>query len=180
MVEAWYMDEDTKSDQRLEHRQSPNKPATLEDLERIGVLYWKLSGDADDEQLKKLREERGYNYTDVITCCPAKLENYDQKIKSFFEEHLHADEEIRYVQAGSGYFDVRDKDDRWIRIAVKKGDLIVLPEGIYHRFTLDTNDYIEAMRLFKGEPVWTPYNRPQEDHPSRQKYVESFNVACGQ
>ena len=32
----------------------------------------------------------------------------------------------------------------------------------------------QAMRLFVGEPVWTPLNRPQEDHPSRKKYEESF------
>lgn len=30
------------------------------------------------------------------------------------------------------------------------------------------------MRLFVGEPVWTPYNRPQDNMPSRKKYVESF------
>lgn len=76
--------------------------------------------------------------------------------------------------AGQGYFDVRDLDDNWIRIRCRKGDMIVLPEGIYHRFTLDADDYVKAMRLFVGEPVWTPHNRPQEGHPSRAKYLERF------
>ena len=44
----------------------------------------------------------------------------------------------------SGYFDVRDFDERWIRIACRKGDMIVLPEGIYHLLTLDSKDYIKV------------------------------------
>jgi 1,2-dihydroxy-3-keto-5-methylthiopentene dioxygenase len=59
---------------------------------------------------------------------------------------------------------------------LQPGDMIVLPEGINHRFTSDLNNYIKAMRLFVGEPVWTPYNRKDvpSDHPSRLKYISSF------
>ena len=45
--------------------------------------------------------------------------------------------------------------------------------GMYHRFTPDKQNFIRARRLFVGEPVWTPINRPTGDaHPSRQGYVK--------
>ena len=50
-------------------------------------------------------KERGYTYTDVIHCCPEKLPDYEKKILTFYEEHIHYDEEIRYCMEGSGYFD---------------------------------------------------------------------------
>lgn len=96
---------------------------------------------------------------DYLDLCPEKVENYEQKIKNFYTEHIHTDEEIRYCLEGSGYFDVRNKDDKWIRIWIKAGDMIVLPAGIYHRFTLDTSNYVKVLKIqdnfsFVFFPFW--------------------------
>ncbi|KAA8498557.1 1,2-dihydroxy-3-keto-5-methylthiopentene dioxygenase [Porphyridium purpureum] len=177
-VSAWYMDEEHSVDQRQPHKTDPVQSVDAATLEALGVVHWKLSGNEDDAELEQIRKDRGYSYKDVITVSPDTLPAYEQKIKMFYEEHLHSDEEIRYLLEGSGYFDVRDKQDRWIRIACPKGTMIILPEGIYHRFTLDHTNYAKAMRLFIGEPVWTPLNRPQESHESRVKYLTTFGAAA--
>jgi len=174
MVQAWYMNS-TDEDQRLPHHKSPPAYLSLDELyQKSGVLYWKLDplNFEAEGKLKEIREERGYSYHDILECSPTTLENYCEKIKMFYKEHLHADEEVRFCVAGSGYFDVRDVNDEWIRVLVTPGDLILLPAGIYHRFTLDENNYIKAMRLFIGEPVWTAINRPADDHPARATYLE--------
>ncbi|XP_007902920.1 1,2-dihydroxy-3-keto-5-methylthiopentene dioxygenase [Callorhinchus milii] len=179
MLQAWYMD-DSAEDQRKPHKLEPNKPVSLQQLEPLGVLYWKLNADKyeDDPELQKIRKERNYSWMDIITIHKDTLPNYEEKIKSFFEEHIHLDEEIRYIIDGSGYFDVRDKEEQWIRIAMQKGDLITLPAGIYHRFTLDDNNYTKAMRLFVGDPVWTPYARPAEEFEARKKYVQFLKLSA--
>lgn len=215
--EAWVM-ADNVTEQCQDNKQEPNVAVDAEGLRKIGISYWQMDADsyeypikavpwdpkdAMDPKLKALRDDRGYSYADIITIHPDHLPDFDKKIQSFFEEHIHDAEEIRYILDGSGYFDCRNFDDKWVRIHVKKGDLITLPEGIYHRklplvlsgircvcafsptshflyhyfstgFTCDEGRLCKAMRLFIGQPVWTPFNRPADEHPSRQKYVKDF------
>lgn len=154
--EAWIIPDDVE-DQYADNKMEPNVPVTAADLKKIGVLYWKMDDvdkyeypikaipwdpkDALDPKLKQLRDDRGYSYADIITIHPDHLPEFEKKQKAFFEEHIHDAEEIRYILGGSGYFDVRDLQDRWVRILVKKGDLITLPEGeqLQQYFHLVTN-----------------------------------------
>ncbi|XP_050389633.1 acireductone dioxygenase [Patella vulgata] len=176
MVQAWIMNDDG-TDQRLEHKTDPPQYVDLAELKkRTGIMYWEIDSDTyeTNEELKQIRKEQDYSYEDEITITEQALPNYHEKLKIFFMEHLHSDEEIRYILDGSGYFDVRDSDEKWIRIKVEKNDMITLPAGIYHRFTLDDKNYIKAKRYFVGVPVWTPINRPADEHPARQSYIKTM------
>ncbi|KAF2860086.1 Acireductone dioxygenase [Piedraia hortae CBS 480.64] len=99
-------------------------------------------------QLEDLAKRRGYSHRDEITISPSTLPDYEAKIEVFFTEHLHEDEEVRFILEGAGYFDVRDKEE-WVRLRMEKGDLVVLPPGIYHRFTTDESD-VSHLSMGKG------------------------------
>ena len=124
--------------------------------------------------VNSIAQDRSYKHRDEITVSPTSMgEAYESKVKMFFHEHLHEDEEIRYILDGSGYFDVRSEGDEWVRIGLEKDDLLILPAGIYHRFTTGGDNYIKAMRLFRDEPKWTPLNRGEETDANsfRKQYL---------
>ncbi|KZP01409.1 1,2-dihydroxy-3-keto-5-methylthiopentene dioxygenase [Calocera viscosa TUFC12733] len=181
-MRAYYFD-DEPTDQRLPH--DSGEEVSLDTLDQLGVLYWSIpvaEGESIPSGVDAIAKERGYKNRDVINVSKEGLGDlYETKIKSFFEEHMHEDEEIRYILGGSGFFDVRKhaphpNQERWIRILCEQGDLLVLPSGIYHRFTLDTNNKIKAARLFQDEPKWIPHNRgPQTDvNPYRADYLSAI------
>ncbi|RKU41010.1 1,2-dihydroxy-3-keto-5-methylthiopentene dioxygenase, variant 2 [Coniochaeta pulveracea] len=170
-MRAYYYD-NLEGDQRLPH--DSGRAVDVEELKKLGVLYHHFS---DVEDVNKLAKERGYKNRDEITVSPEKMGDvYEEKVKSFFHEHLHEDEEIRYIRDGHGYFDVRNKGDEWVRIFLERDDLIILPAGIYHRFTTDETNYIQAMRLFQEEPKWTPLNRSEEldSNEFRKQYTSQY------
>ena len=77
-ITAWYMDDDLAADQRAEHKQDPSVDAPLSKLAELGVLHWSgIFGGDEDEQLIKIKAERGYTYTDTIYVSPEKLPNYE-------------------------------------------------------------------------------------------------------
>lgn len=124
-----------QEDQRAPHR---GEDLTAEDLEKLGVLSAYMADGVAG--VNALAAARGYKNRDEIVVSPAAMDAYEAKVRMFFDEHLHEDEEIRYILEGRGYFDVRGLGDRWVRCALDPGDLIVLPAGIWHRFTTDENN----------------------------------------
>ncbi|KAI9295157.1 Acireductone dioxygenase [Neoconidiobolus thromboides FSU 785] len=177
-MHAYYYNSEVDIDNpSAEHKFAPNREVDLITLKEVGVEYYQLDEKKDlNQQVKEFADKREYKNHDV-NISPANFgASYEEKLKIFFEEHIHEDEEIRLILEGSGYFDVRDKKDQWIRIALNPYDLIVLPAGIYHRFTPDSKNFTKAMRLFKDLPKWTPINRPADDNPYRQEYTQEFLV----
>jgi len=129
-------------------------------LRAEGILHWQLPTDeaAWAAPLQAIRDARGYVSMDQVHL-DATTADLDGLLARFCAEHLHTDEEIRFVVAGSGIFDLRDASDRWMRVHVGAGDLIVVPAHKYHRFALDEARTITCKRLFQDASGWTPVPR---------------------
>ncbi|XP_024369907.1 uncharacterized protein [Physcomitrium patens] len=176
-IKAWYYNDNDDLPSKP-HQYSPNREVSIDHLQKLGVLTWtqiEADGYENNRFLNKIKAVRGYNYEEVLTVAPGKLPNFEANTKKFFMEHLHDHEEIRFILDGIGYEDVRDFDGQWIRIEIKKGDLIVLPPGMYHRFTLDEKQYLKALLLYQGTPKRIQFEKyPETDSMEvRLDYVQS-------
>ena len=139
----------------------PEYPALdVERLQASGVHYERLPTEADGYQgaLDKLKRDNGYVEQDVVALRP-DMDNLPEICAKFAPEHLHTDDEVRFVLEGAGIFDIRDADDRWMRIVVEAGDLIVVPADRHHRFFLTEDNSIRCVRLFKDASGWVPHYR---------------------
>jgi 1,2-dihydroxy-3-keto-5-methylthiopentene dioxygenase len=137
-------------------------PIGVEELQAEGVHYDHLSTDPTAYQapLDALKEARGYIEQDVVELSP-ETPNLEAICAKFVDEHAHAEDEVRFVLSGEGIFDIRSRDDRWMRVQVGPGDVIVVPMGRYHRFMLTEGKQIRCVRLFKDSAGWVPEYRSQ-------------------
>jgi len=128
------------------------------ELERVGVLHQRLPLDDYQGALDRLKAERGYVAQDIVELRP-DMPNLTAVCDKFKDEHLHRDDEVRFVLAGAGIFDIRAADGRWMRLEVEASDLIVVPADLYHRFFLTDRQEIRCVRLFKDAAGWVPEYR---------------------
>jgi 1,2-dihydroxy-3-keto-5-methylthiopentene dioxygenase len=128
------------------------------ELERAGVHYERLPLDDYQGALERLKAARGYVTQDIVELHP-EMPNLQAVCDKFKPEHLHRDDEVRFVLEGEGIFDIRAQDGRWMRVQVEAGDLIVVPADLYHRFFLTDRQQIRCVRLFKDASGWVPEYR---------------------
>nr|KAG5702065.1 hypothetical protein BaRGS_032314 [Batillaria attramentaria] len=126
-LRAWYRDDVEENLQDLHQKDSTRTLTPEEVFEKSGLRYWRIERSEDEDEQTKLKQEGNYNHFDWLDVSRETLPDYDEKLKSFYREHLHKDEEIRLITAGSCFFEIRDYSDQWIRLHLRKGDLINLP-----------------------------------------------------
>ena len=137
-------------------------PIDAAELDSQGVHAQKLPTDEAGYQptIDELMKTQGYVTQDLVALSPT-TEGLDALCDKFKDEHLHTEDEVRFVLEGEGIFDIRSKDDRWMHVVVEPGDLIIVPEGRHHRFFLTATKTIRCVRLFKDTSGWTPHYREQ-------------------
>ncbi len=121
---------------------------TGEELAREGVLNQKLGTQPQEYQstMDGLKKKNGYIEQDIVELKPA-MPNLQEICDKFVDEHRHDEDEVRFILLGEGIFDIRSQKDQWMRVKVEQGDLIVVPAGRYHRFTLTEKKNISATAM---------------------------------
>ena len=105
-------------------------------------------------EVSRLKSERGYITADVIGLCP-QTENLDVILAKFDKEHRHSEDEVRFVVDGRGVFTIHSSvDDSVFDVEVVPGDLLMVPRGTWHWFTLCEDRKITCIRMFRDPSGW--------------------------
>lgn len=184
-IKAWYLDDEVSKPTYRSASLKPGKkfdaPAVrLSHLRELGIIYFKINLN-DFSVVNQIVKERVYKHTDEIRISQTCKD--EQFLEKWFQEHCNDDEQIRLVTDGSCYFDVRSKQDTWIRIQLFAGDLIVIAPGLFLRGTLDEDDFCSMFRVFRESQRWSPLwrsDKRNDSAPTRLQYLKMLkkgNVA---
>jgi 1,2-dihydroxy-3-keto-5-methylthiopentene dioxygenase len=105
--------------------------------------------------IEEMKQRGGYTTADVIDVTP-DTPGLDAMLARFDKEHTHSEDEVRFILAGRGIFFL-DFDDTVASVEVGPGDLLRVPRGTKHWFTLCDERRIRAVRWFQDTTGWTPH-----------------------
>jgi 1,2-dihydroxy-3-keto-5-methylthiopentene dioxygenase len=106
-----------------------------------------------EEEIESLKTEGGYVAADVVVLSE-KTPDLETLLGKFSREHHHSEDEVRFVVDGHGIFTIRGRSGRYIELTVGPGDLITVPAGTRHWFTLAEDRRIKCIRLFQDPSGW--------------------------
>ena len=152
-----------ETDQKFE-----NEAAIHSELAAVGIDYERWSLDrvgadasaedvlsAYEDEIDEMKRRGGYVTADVIDVNPA-TPNLDSMLAKFDKEHTHSEDEVRFILAGRGIFFLNILG-RVISVEVGPGDMLRVPRGTTHWFTLCEERRIRAIRWFQQSAGWTPH-----------------------
>src|ERR1700733_3213111 len=119
-----------------------------EDASAVAVL------EAYEAEIDEMKERGGYVTADVIDVTP-ETPNLDAMLARFDKEHTHSEDEVRFILAGRGIFFLH-LGDQVVFVEVGPGDMLRVPRGTTHWFTLCEDRRIRAIRWFQDTTGWTP------------------------
>jgi 1,2-dihydroxy-3-keto-5-methylthiopentene dioxygenase len=151
-----------------EDRIIESEPDVRTSLAGLGIDYerWDLSrvpADAPPEavltayanEIDELKRRGGYTTADIIDVNP-ETPGLDAMLARFDKEHTHSEDEVRFILAGRGIFFLH-LGGSVVSVEVHPGDLLRVPRGATHWFTLCADRRIRAIRWFQNTVGWTPH-----------------------
>ncbi len=136
-------------------------------LAALGIDYerWDLLRAAPDspaeavlaayaDEIDAMKRRGGYVTADVIDVNP-ETPGLDAMLARFDKEHTHAEDEVRFILAGRGIFFLH-LAAQVVSVEVGPGDMLRVPRGTTHWFTLCEDRRIRAIRWFQDTAGWTP------------------------
>src|SRR6201987_171173 len=150
-----------------ENRQVDSEPGIRAELAQLGIDYerWTLDRVPRDAtadavlaayagEIDEMKRRGGYVTADVIDVNPS-TPNLDAMLARFDKEHTHDEDEVRFILSGRGIFFL-NINGRVASVEVGPGDMLRVPRGTTHWFTLCEDRRIRAIRCFQDTTGWTP------------------------
>jgi 1,2-dihydroxy-3-keto-5-methylthiopentene dioxygenase len=106
-------------------------------------------------EIDEMKARGGYVTADVIDVNP-ETPNLESMLAKFDKEHTHDEDEVRFILAGRGIFFLH-LGERVASVEVGPGDMLRVPRGTTHWFTLCEDRRIRAIRWFQQTSGWTPH-----------------------